>query len=847
MLAAILTISGTMTMLTSCIEFDNPVNSPNPEDIVGWWYTEYNKQGTFSINDENVNYCKVVQAACFNEDGTGLWTKFFIDDTENLIIAVGGELTYFKGEFLYNVGQNGNVDISVTFMDPFDNVNENIAQWSVEFTGSQIYGKDGDEDYNLTPITEDQHQKLNKWLDLIIGGLSVDKYEANIDFNTSGQWRNEEYIYIYSGKGTDTDDRGKAGYEIIPLPWNSEASEWNGPQNFFEDVTPENGWELALDLCGRPNFKNYNYFALYNKYTGTLRIFTYIDNNLNVSDGNDVLFELTMGEQTSHLMSMKYGLPTSTANWKDKTKLGQPANGGHIFATPWVANRSTDGLVTPAPGWWAYDVDLSQYRPEVVDKFKDEKMSLNMRVWHKDHVSLMGSINANIDGNIKAEIKQEKITTAGNDVAGFFAKLDELTEGEGLFSKFKSYFDALKKGDPMGSFKAGVDVLKYACKLSGSLQEGTIETFDKMTGQLNFSLNGTINTSGYIQGSRAVIGMVNPTVSNNLFFSNSTVGQGVWNLKNNPEIVRTNYGFDLNHYTDKDGINPFYVLDEYNNLLNADYAPRFGWITYFDPTSIEVELNPNVFPEEDIEWMQVDAIPMVRASNAMRGTDLYREQLGLNSRYVPTLNANRQKTTKDRKANGYTFHFFDEVQGQIGFTKYQNMPKPTLDTSDTETWGLLNWPSEWKGNDRVADNRMGCVGDINSDRTVAIDPQTVGLTYNEPGYDAGERYWGNAELAAYEIMVTVTVKLKDRQNPIVLSRMYLPNFKTVDISITEKVADEWTRMVEKVNADDMKYFNKQAGHMNVLKHELKRIYHILYDIDSNAMKNFDLDWLENEL
>jgi len=142
---------------------------------------------------------------------------------------------------------------------------------------------------------------------------------------------------------------------------------------------------------------------------------------------------------------------------------------------------------------------------------------------------------------------------------------------------------------------------------------------------------------------------------------------------------------------------------------------------------------------------------------------------------------------------------------------------------------------------------MGCVGDINSDRTVAIDPQTVGLTYNEPGYDAGERYWGNAELAAYEIMVTVTVKLKDRQNPIVLSRMYLPNFKTVDISITEKVADEWTRMVEKVNADDMKYFNKQAGHMNVLKHELKRIYHILYDIDSNAMKNFDLDWLENEL
>lgn len=46
MLAAILTLSGTLVVLTSCSDNDdNPVN-PFAEKIVGKWFVEYPKSGT---------------------------------------------------------------------------------------------------------------------------------------------------------------------------------------------------------------------------------------------------------------------------------------------------------------------------------------------------------------------------------------------------------------------------------------------------------------------------------------------------------------------------------------------------------------------------------------------------------------------------------------------------------------------------------------------------------------------------------------------------------------------------------------------------------------------------------
>ena len=76
----------TMMTLTSCSEFDNSiVYGP---DIVGWWYTEYNQKGAFGDEEEN-HYYKVAQAACFNEDGTGLWVEVYLNTAEDMIMPEG--------------------------------------------------------------------------------------------------------------------------------------------------------------------------------------------------------------------------------------------------------------------------------------------------------------------------------------------------------------------------------------------------------------------------------------------------------------------------------------------------------------------------------------------------------------------------------------------------------------------------------------------------------------------------------------------------------------------------------------------------------------------------------------
>ena len=58
-----------------------------------------------------------------------------------------------------------------------------------------------------------------------------------------------------------------------------------------------------------------------------------------------------------------YGVP-STANVKDKSLLGPTGNGTMVnYVAPWVEMTSDDGLIVPKDGWWAFDVDLSLYRP----------------------------------------------------------------------------------------------------------------------------------------------------------------------------------------------------------------------------------------------------------------------------------------------------------------------------------------------------------------------------------------------------------------------------------------------------------------------------------------------------
>ena len=95
-------------------------------------------------------------------------------------------------------------------------------------------------------------------------------------------WRQHNTIYLcYSNTAeadrTITDSEGRTGYRAEILPWAKNASPMsNLPNNFCNDVTPENGWELVANFCGDFYHPNAHFFVLYNKYMGKLRYFYFI-------------------------------------------------------------------------------------------------------------------------------------------------------------------------------------------------------------------------------------------------------------------------------------------------------------------------------------------------------------------------------------------------------------------------------------------------------------------------------------------------------------------------------------------------------------------------------------------
>ena len=136
-------------------------------------------------------------------------------------------------------------------------------------------------------------------------GASADMYNINDETFTAETWRQEPAIYLYDEEGRQKDPMGRKGYTLVNLPWIKSDVQTNLPDGFCKDVTRENGWELVLNRCGCRSIKNNNFFALYNKYTGILRFFFYMPDKFQT--GNDHVWEVTMTENMSTNMGLRYG------------------------------------------------------------------------------------------------------------------------------------------------------------------------------------------------------------------------------------------------------------------------------------------------------------------------------------------------------------------------------------------------------------------------------------------------------------------------------------------------------------------------------------------------------------
>ena len=646
---AVVLVSVFMLLVAACSEKDFPFNNPLGSEIYGLWYADYQASGT--AGSDNTPYSRVLQAVKFNPDGTGTWWRavFTADDASKPLDLYGGRYAV-SGTFDYTVAADGTITAKRRGDKQLDGSPMTLT---FHFADGVLTTQDGGATQTLAVAPKDYDNVLLA-LENMMHGAAADDYNINDKEFTAETWHTEDAIYIYDGVSKDIkDENGNEGYAKVNLPWYKGAVVSNLPMDFCNDVTPENGWELVLNSCGMRSMPNGNFFALYNKYTGILRFFYYQPQGF--SAGNDHLWQVTLTQGLTERYDLRYGIPMDkTVSAKNVYGLTQDGNSWADFTTPYVSTLSNDGFITPNAGWWAYDVDLSLYRSENLDT-NAEMIRLQMRSWDNSHVSLHSTFTAESKGDI---IDFTKVATSKSK--GFFGKINDVIKtGTSLGKTIVSF----KSGDFKSGIGNGIELGKNLLNLKSVFSGGDgSPSTPAPTGMITITTQGTSDTDGTISSSKPTVGIVSPTyLLSKDFNSGSTVGQGVWNLKTTPKIYTVN------------SANTFFLFIPEDN----QYSKEDRWLvdaanwTFFDPSSVEVELNPNVFPEDKIEWMQVDAVSGLRPSMATSELDQFRTTLGMEPLATKNFADDQIRWTKD-----YGSEITDYI---FNFVGAENSPEQTLE------------------------------------------------------------------------------------------------------------------------------------------------------------------------
>ncbi len=784
--------------LASCTgdNFDNPApQNALGEEIVGLWYNKTDTEGALPddmnwdfLGDgvDRVHYNRIIRSLLLRADGTGYaCAMWFNNEQSEPIYMMGGLDAQGLSSLTYTTTADGRIILSFDQDNTLDECAEYFGQWSLRYADGTVSGSDGEATFQMELADNTMTGWLNDMYHRASGGAEPIVYNINDADFTPDNWRNVNALYINDGsvKLTSSNMKDPNNYQIVPLPWyKGEASlTTNLPVGFCDNITPENGWYLVFNCCGSTGLVNNNYFGLYNKWTGILRVFYYQPRI--TSTGSDHMWQVSITDELAQHALWGYGLP-STQTVKDKTKICND-QGGTIsdYVTPYTASMKDDGSIEPHEGWWAFDVDLSLYRPDAID-FNNNSIKFQMRSWTTQHVSLWSTMTASIDGEFKQKVKEQKGWSGASIAKGV------LLGAQAGFLGLSSW-KAFVSDQPMGS-STGLGAIASILGCGGSFAGLFGGSPQPLEATISLSMDGTIDTQGTIDASAISVGITAPTIFLSSFKRDKvpSFGQGVWNLKKSPEVVVCRHGF---------------VMDR--KWANFPYV--------FDPSTIEVELNPNIFPESEIEWMQVDAHCVVTSKTGVTGTDKYREAFGFPSRFLGVGN--------NFMPGG---RWQDTDLSKMSYDKFIKEPAPVI--YDYTIYADGNTDMEWPLT-LVEDKENRIVGRGYKDK-FAIEPALLYTFEYETGVGTGndELYFGliNKYVPGLEVNVVVQVKMKNMEAPIIYSRNYLPQF------VSRNLYDANTIKAVK----DHQLSPLQEGHRATYDYQVKRFEKVIMEMKARAGK-----------
>lgn len=598
----------------------------------------------------------------------------------------------------------------------------------------------------------------------------TDKLNASNKFATD--WENMDSVQIFS----------EGSSRLVNLPW-ADESVTTLPQEIRHDVKKADGWEMAFSVLNNAGLDDCNYFALYNKYLGTLRIFHYVTNSN--TNGSKYSFTVNLGTSGTKnkypfYHSLAYAIPDnhkSVSNTKNllSEDLSNPSTFRSYF-TPYTTSS------TLARGWTAFDIDMSAYCPTNSSWLTSgDEMSIWCKTELEQKISLEGTISANITG--KYSSAEAKSVSSSSGVSSLLQKV-----GGMIGDVQSSSLTAIEKQLTGSSLSTYCRYLGTACNVAAYAYDYIMDNpyrenvIDSMPGKIEMSMTGDIDLSGYIT-SLATNSVTPLTMAVKRFADyDSHIGQGVWSLVEDPVV----YVSDDRIMGDVRTINLSVLKDgTYGNSSVATNHLRM--VSFFDPTSIKLNINTDVFP--DVSDVRVTCEYGVYPSVEAGHTSNYLDLMGITQ---PTM-----KIVKDDETT--TFY---QSQSSKNKTKYLCLPHTQFMATALEETTTNCAVVKQEGADYYYYGRKA-----NTDgKDFIISPQ-VYFPYTVT--DKSSAY-SNGQMPDFVVLVTLTFKSNGKS--FIFTQRFLPQVKSISFADLKTKYAELQSYSEKCKAGEaINILNNKAG------------------------------------
>lgn len=432
------------------------------------------------------------------------------------------------------------------------------------------------------------------------------------DFNKAW-WQEEEILY-----STTKTIRGEVvtTSEHIPLPW-ATASASNIPTKLFvnDGMTADEGWVMAYNLFaaqtkGNPNSKPY--FMLYNKYTGVLRVFYYQFED--AGTGGEFSFVVTPDDASTakypFYSSLQYAIPVGNKDVQLKGNVLKATLGNNTFqqqVTPYVKAD-----VVLKTGWYCFDLDWSAYNPTITSFFNaKDRMSIDCKTANNTNITMAGTITGESIGTI------DQLANSSTSTSNGINNLDQFNSG---VKNGMEAFESFMEGNYLkGIFKGGMTIWNFGKSLTGNATDD-YGTETKSTGSINQSFTGKISLDGY-STSNTSNNAIGVEFSYNAFSQYAQTGQGVWSLQDNPIVYVVNDRL----LGEEEDFGCIVKAEGYSKGVSNPETDNLRLMTFFDPTSIKINLNTALY--KDIRNVKMSWIYGVYPNQPHGHTHMYRTDL----------------------------------------------------------------------------------------------------------------------------------------------------------------------------------------------------------------------------